>query len=312
MPDAKRPLSRRALLKGASVTALGVSLANLSVGKAQDAPSPDVPLPLALQRFDLGDMQVTAFQEAALALEPAMWGGGAPEGAVSELLGEYNLPTDAVSATVNVMLLERDGERILIDTGTGQNLVPTLEALGVDPSSVNAVVLSHYHGDHVGGMSMDGTLTFPNAMYHFPQAEWDFLQSAPSDNEGAQAALNKLQPAVDAGQISYFGGGQEVVSGVQAVNAFGHTPGHTIFTLGSGDASLLHIADTATHALISPLRPEWAFAFDANPEQAAATRREVLSRAANDGTKIFAYHFAFPGLGYVAQEGDAFRFTPAP
>ena len=311
MPDANRSLSRRSLLKGVSATALGAGLAGLTVGRAQETP-PGLPLPLALQRFDLGDAQVTVFQEMTLALEPAMYGGGAPEGAVSELLGAYNLPTDAISATVNVMLLERGGERILIDTGTGQNLVPTLEALGVAPSSVNAVLLSHYHGDHVGGVSADGTLNFPNATHYFPQAEWDFLQSAPGDNEGAQTALSKLQPAVDAGQIAYFMGGEEPVSGVEAVDAFGHTPGHTVFMVGSSGESLLHIADTATHALISPLHPEWAFAFDGDPDQAAATRRDVLGRAASDGTKIFAYHFAFPGLGFVAREGDAFRFTPAP
>ena len=199
MSDANHSLSRRSLLKGVSATALGAGLAGLNVGRAQETP-PSLPLPLALQRFGLGDVQITVFQEMTLALQPAMYGGGAPEGAVSELLGAYNLPTDAINATVNVMLLERGGERILIDTGTGQNLVPTLEALGVAPSSVNAVLLSHYHGDHVGGVSVDGALNFPNATHYFPQAEWDFLQNAPSDNEGAQTALSKLQPAVDAGQ----------------------------------------------------------------------------------------------------------------
>ena len=312
MLDANRSLSRRSLLRGVSATALGVGLANLGVGRAQETETPSSTLPLALQRFSLGDAQVTVFQEMTLALEPAMYGGGAPEGAVSELLGAYNLPTDAVNATVNVMLLDRNGERILIDTGTGQNLAPTLEALGVAPSSVNAVLLSHYHGDHVGGVSADGALTFPDATHYFPQAEWDFLQNAPSDNEGAQTALSKLQPAMDAGKLAFFTGGEEPVSGVEAVDAFGHTPGHTIFLVSSSGESLLHIADTATHALISPLRPEWAFAFDADPEQAAATRRDVLERASSDGTKIFAYHFAFPGLGFVAREGDAFRFTPAP
>ena len=173
------------------------------------------------------------------------------------------------------------------------------------------MIISHYHGDHISGMSADGTLTFPNAMHYLSQAEWDFLQSAPEDNDGAQTALEKLQPAVDANQITYFSGGDEVVSGVEAVEAFGHTPGHMNFIVSSGDESVLHIADTATHALISPLHPDWAFAFDGNPEQAAETRRDILNRASSDGTRIFAYHFAFPGLGYIAQVGEEYRFTPA-
>ena len=322
--DTKRPVSRRKLLKGIGAGAIGASLANLGVVSAQDtggasggsqtggaSDGASTSLPLALERFQLGDMNVAVFQETTLELQPSMYGGGAPEGAVTDLLSQYNLPTDAISGTVNIMLLDMGGEYTLIDTGTGQNLVPTLEAIGVSPSDVSTVIISHYHGDHISGMSNDGTLTFPNAMHHISQAEWDFLQSAPQDNEGAQTALEKLQPAVDANQLSYYSGGDEVVNGVQAVEAFGHTPGHMNFLIGSGDQSVLHIVDTATHALISPLHPDWAFAFDGDPEQAAETRREILGRAASDGTRIFAYHFAFPGLGYIAQEGEEYRFTPA-
>ena len=313
----KRPLSRRSILKGLGASAIGASFGVVSAqdtggsqtGGASGGSTPS--LPLALERFQLGDMQVTVFQETTLELQPSMYGGGAPEGAVSELLGQYNLPTDAISGTANVMLLESGSERVIIDTGTGQNLVPTLEAIGVSPSDINHVVISHYHGDHISGMSSEGMLTFPNAMHYLSQAEWDFLQSAPSDNDGAQTAIEKLQPAVDANQISYFSGGDEVVSGVQAVEAFGHTPGHMNFLISSGDESVLHIVDTATHALISPLHPDWAFAFDGEPERAAETRREILNRAGSEGTRIFAYHFAFPGLGYIAQVGEEFRFTPA-
>ena len=311
----KRPLSRRSLLRGLSAGAVGVSLTNLGVVNAQSGGSQPGGaggfLPLALERFELGDMQVTILQETTLELQPAMYGGGAPEGAVTDLLAEYNLPTDVINGTANPMLLSMGGEYTLIDTGTGENLVPTLEALGVSPSDVSNVIISHYHGDHIAGVSTDGALTFPNAMHHISQAEWDFLQSAPADNEGAQTALSKLQPAVDAGQISYFSGGDEVVSGVEAVEAFGHTPGHMMFNISSGDETLLYTADTATHALISPLHPEWAFAFDGDPEQAAQTRREMFNQVASDGTRIASYHFAFPGLGYITQEGEAFRFTPA-
>ncbi len=322
--DTKRPMSRRKLLKGIGAGAIGASLTNLGVVSAQDtggasggsqsggaSGGTSTSLPLALERFQLGDMEVIIFQETTLELQPSMYGGGAPEGAVSELLGQYNLPNDVISGTANVMLLNTGGDYTLIDTGTGENLVPTLETIGVSPSDVSNVIISHYHGDHISGMSMNGTLTFPNAMHHLSQTEWDFLQSASSDNDGAQTAIEKLQPAVDANQITYFSGGDEVVNGVQAVDAFGHTPGHTMFRISSSGESLLFTADTATHALISPMHPGWAFAFDGDPEQAAQTRRELFTQASSEGTRIFSYHFAFPGLGYIAQEGEAFRFTPA-
>ena len=299
----KKALSRRLLLKGAGVSALGAGL-GVSFTQAQSETSGDV---IASQNFALGDMQVTALKEASLELQPSMFGGGAPEGAVSELLGEYNLPTDVISATANVMLLDNSGELTLVDTGTGANLVTALNTMGASPQDIGTVILTHWHGDHVGGVSAEGTLNFPNATHYFPQADWDFLQGA-TDNQGAQDALSKVQPAQDAGMLEFYSGDQELVSGITTVAAPGHTPGHHALEITSGDKTMLHMADTANHFLVSLMHPEWSFSFDANPEQATETRRQLYGRAADEGTQIFAYHFPFPGIGYVASEGEGFRF----
>ena len=304
---AKKNVSRRLLLRGAGVSALGAGL-GVSFTRAQSE-TPASELPLAVERFDLGDMQVTAFKEASLELQPSMFGGGAPEGAVSELLGEYNLPTDVISATANIMLLEGGDGPILIDTGTGQNLMPTLEAMGMAPGDIGTVILTHWHGDHVGGVSAEGTLNFPNATHYFPQADWDFLQGA-TDNQGAQDALGKVQPAQDAGVLEFYSGDQELVSGITAVAAPGHTPGHHALEITSGDKTMLHMADTANHFLVALMHPEWSFGFDADAAQATESRNEMYGRAADEGTQIFAYHFPFPGIGYVVREGEGFRFLP--
>lgn len=303
-----KQLSRRQLLKSAGLGAAAVALSQyVPVTHAQEAATPA--LPIALKRLTLGDASLTLIQEAALQLPAAAFGGGAPEGAVAELLAENNLPTETVDASVNIIMFDNGTDKVLFDTGTGQTLLPALEALGVPATDITAVVFSHFHGDHVGGASFDGALAYPNAMYYFPQAEWDFIQGA-SDNQGAQNAVSKLQPAEDAGQLELFSAG-EILSGVQAIAAFGHTPGHHIFDITSGDASLTYMADTANNYLAALSHPEWSFSFDSDPAQATATRREQYGRIADEQRRFLAYHFPFPGVGYIDRDGEGFNYFPA-
>ncbi|MEM6429862.1 MAG: MBL fold metallo-hydrolase [Deinococcota bacterium] len=303
-----KTVSRRDLLKTAGLGLLGASLlSQAQPARAQAAT--DMALPLGLKRLQLGDSSLTLIQETSLQLPANAFGGGAPEGAVSELLTENNLPGETVEASVNVTLLDDGTNKVLFDTGTGQTLVPSLEAIGIAAEDITGVVISHFHGDHVGGASFDGVLAYPNAMYYFPQLEWDFVSSS-SENQGAQNALNKLQPALDNDQLSFFQDGDEIVSGVQARAAVGHTPGHHIFELASSGESITYMADTANHYLAALLHPEWSFSFDIDPAQATAARREQYGRIADEGRRIIAYHFPFPAVGYVDRDGDGFRYFP--
>jgi glyoxylase-like metal-dependent hydrolase (beta-lactamase superfamily II) len=306
--DILKSLSRRQLLKSAGLGAAAVALSQyVPVARAQDADTPA--LPIALKRLTLGDASLTLIQEAALQLPSAAFGGGAPEGAVAELLAENNLPTETVDASVNIIMFDNGSDKVLFDTGTGQTLLPALEAIGVPATDITAVVFSHFHGDHVGGASFDGVLAYPNAMYYFPEAEWDFIQGA-SDNQGAQNAISKLQPAEDVGQLELFSAG-EVISGVEAIAAFGHTPGHHIFDITSGDEALTYMADTANNYLAALSHPEWSFSFDSDPAQATATRREQYGRIADEQRRFLAYHFPFPGVGYIDRDGEGFNYFPA-
>ncbi len=221
---------------------------------------------------------------------------------------EYNLPTTGVKASLNLAVLRHGSEVILPDTGTGQNTVAALNGAGINPEEITRVVISHWHGDHVGGASTDGVLNFVNASYHFPEVDWDFISSA--DNDGARASLAKLQPAEATGQLELYGAG-ELLPGLEAIAAPGHTPGHHAFLISSADDALMYTADTANHHVTALVHPEWAFGFDADPAQATETRRAVLERLASDGTRMLAYHFAFPGTGFISAVGEGYRFTPA-
>ena len=235
------------------------------------------------------------------------FGGGAPEGAVADLLASRNLPTDGVNASVTLAVVDTGIEIVVLDTGTGQTTASGLRAAGVNPEAVTRVILTHWHGDHVGGVSANGELTFPNASHHFPQADWDFLQAASSDR--AAGSLAKLQPAADAGVLEFYSAG-ELLPGFEAIATPGHTPGHHAIEVKSGESSLMYIGDAITHPVTALVHPEWAFGFDGDPEQASATRRELLGRLSETGTRMISTHFPFPGAGFISALEDIFIFTP--
>jgi len=276
----KRKLSRRNLMQGAGLGLLGAASVGLTsnVAFAQEMSND---LPVGLQSFNVGDIGVTLMQENAFALPLAAFGGGAEEGEVAALLSSRNLPTDAINASVTIPVLKMGSETIMLDTG--------------------------WHGDHVGGLSNEGALNFPNATVHFPELDWNLLQEA--DNDNARGALAKVQPAQDAGQLELYTTG-DLLSGLEAVAAPGHTPGHHAVLISSGTESLMYTADTANHHITSLIHPEWAFGFDADAAKATETRINVLDRLATDGTRMIAYHFPFPGAGFVARNSEGFVFTP--
>lgn len=306
-------ISRRNLLKGAGALGLAVG-SGLAIPAARRVLAQEnaAPTPSAFYQLSLGEAQVTIIQDNAVPFNPDLFGSNQPEGAVLEFLEANNLSVEGLKNTFNILLLTNGDRRTLIDTGLsaangGGRLIPTLAALGIAPEDITDVVISHFHGDHVNGISAeDGTLYFPNAAHYISQAEWDFLQSGPTDT--VAGALAKLQPVVDADQLQYYNNEDEVVPGIQALATPGHTPGHHSFLIASGESQLLHLVDAATQNLISVQNPTWYFNFDADPEQAVETRIGLFNRAADEQIPVFGYHFAFPGIGYIAREGESFRY----
>jgi len=308
-PILDKKISRRNLVKGAGASLLGSSLMGLGLvhNAAAQEMMMDSELPTAMKRFNVGDIEVTLMQENIFNLPVAAFGGGAEEGEVEALLASKNMPTDGIAASVTLCVLRTATDLILVDTGTGQSTLSGLSALGIKAEDVTRIVISHWHGDHVGGISNEGKLNFPNAIVHFPEVDWELLQAA--DGDGPKGALAKVQPAEEAGQLELYNAG-DLLPGFEAIAAAGHTPGHHVFLISSGDDSLLYTADTANNHVTALTRPEWGFGFDADAALATETRIAILSRLADEGTEMVAYHFPFPGTGYISRDGDAFAFTP--
>jgi glyoxylase-like metal-dependent hydrolase (beta-lactamase superfamily II) len=209
---------------------------------------------------------------------------------------------------------------VLFDSGNGAarrpdagRLAELLETAGFAPGEIDVVVLTHFHPDHIGGLMEDGAPLFPKASYVANEAEYDFWSaedklSGPTERV---ATLTQSNVVPFAEKMAFLKDGGEVVSGITAVDASGHTPGHTAFHLESVGERLMITADTANHYVASLQRPDWHVRFDMDKEAAAAARKKVFGMIAADRIPFAGYHMPFPAVGYVKAIDGGFRYVPA-
>jgi glyoxylase-like metal-dependent hydrolase (beta-lactamase superfamily II) len=312
--NATNSLSRRDMLRLMGTGVVGTLAMSTIAGLPTPAHAQTNPPPKPLGFFNLqiGELEVTVIRDGVRPLDPAILAANAPEGALAELLKENNV-TAPFNNTFNVQLIKSGERMVLLDTGLGAAagaLLPTLEVLGIQRDAITDVVFSHQHGDHIGAGLVDGKLTFTKAMYHYPQAEADAVEKA-AESTGITNNRNLLKAAGDAGQLTLFKAEAEVVPGIMAMAAYGHTPGHTAFMLSSAGQSMLCTIDSALNNVVTMAHPEWHIQFDAEKEAAVATRKRLFGEAASKGMRVLAYHFPFPGTGFVVAQGEGFRFTPS-
>lgn len=305
-------LSRRNMLKLMGTGAVGASV--LSVGTGLVIAQDDMMGSFnAIYKFAVGDWEMMVIKDVGFALDAGIFGANQDAAEVTEFFSNLGVLRDdnTLPALVDI-LVARSGENIVVfDTGqgiaNGGALVSSLASVGINPEDVSTVVISHWHPDHTNGLSNEGVLTFPNATVMFPQAEFEFMESAPEPTAGAMA---KLQPALDADMVQFYGDG-DAMGDVTAIATPGHTPGHTSFLISSGGQQLINFVDSVLNVYSHPAHPDWYAAFDADGALAEESRRMIMGMAADEGTWVFGYHFPFPGIGRMIREGDAFRFVPA-
>jgi glyoxylase-like metal-dependent hydrolase (beta-lactamase superfamily II) len=321
------PITRRSLLGGSAAFAAAGLLGGQIMGPADaKAPLTNTQAP-AFYRFKFGAIEATVVSDGPIGPlgEPSAVFLGAPKEEIGKMLSDNFLATDNVVFEQNVLVVNTGERLVLFDTGMGATkmfgpdtgrLLTSLEAAGIDPNGVDAVVLTHAHPDHCWGlMGDDGKPNFPNAQVYMAETDFEFW------TDEAKLSQEAIKPMVEGTRkflrpnrerIVFVKDGQEFLPGIQAMAAPGHTVGHTVYIATSQGQSLCFAGDFVHHHVLSIERPRLAFAFDTDATQAVDTRLRTLDMFASQRLPFLACHFPWPGIGHVAKQGDSFRYIAMP
>ncbi len=280
-------------------------------------------------RFRLGGFDVATILDGKSIrdnLHPN-FGGNATADEVHALARANNIDTNRFEHPYIPTLVNTGRELVLFDTGNGAlsreyeqlskrlppgNLVKELAKAGYKPEDVDVIVSTHGHPDHIGGIWEAGKLVFPNARYVFGAAEFDFWKKGDNVREARkfnrELFVKLCTPLAD--RSTFIKPGDEVVPGITAVDAAGHSPGLMAFHIESQGKRFMITADTCTQYVMAVQRPEWYFDMDDDKDRAVATRKRILDMAATDRLFVASFHCPFPGLGWIEKAQGGYRWVP--
>jgi glyoxylase-like metal-dependent hydrolase (beta-lactamase superfamily II) len=244
-----------------------------------------------------------------------------------------NFMQPVIQITTNMLLVDTGRARILVDTGFGEKLGPTfgsfpgldanLRRAGITPESIDLVVTSHGHLDHIGGLvTKSGVLAFPKAQFVFVDTEWNYWTGGRYESEvnsssmpdpfkkGTIIAARENLPAV-ADRSRFVKPGGEITSGVDYIGAPGHSPSHASILFASGKEQFVYMGDIAHNPVTSLQHPDWTPVFDYEPAQAIKSRKAILDHVATDRVMVIGCHFPFPGIGHVVRHDTAYHWDAA-
>jgi glyoxylase-like metal-dependent hydrolase (beta-lactamase superfamily II) len=281
-------------------------------------------------RYKVGDYQCISINDGARSFPmPDKWVTNvAKEEALAAAEAAY-MPKGMVTVPFNPQLINTGSKLVLIDCGNGiATFEPTkgavgrtlqnLAAAGVDPKSIDIVLVSHLHPDHTNGIrALDGSMAFPNAEIMVPAKEWEFWMS---EENAAKAQSNdmmknyfanvkKIYTGIES-KVTKYDWGKEVAPGITAIATPGHTPGHTSFAVASGNSKILIQSDVTNIPEFFLRNPDWHVAYDTDPELAQQTRHKFYDMAAAEKATVVGFHFTFPSVGHVEKDGNGYRLIP--
>jgi glyoxylase-like metal-dependent hydrolase (beta-lactamase superfamily II) len=280
-------------------------------------------------QFSLGHFNIATILDSTVVRDglALSYGGGAISETVQALARINHIDPDRYEHPFTPMVVNTGKEVILFDTGCGAlshdyeqlrgrlpagKLVERMQLIGYRPEDIDIVVISHGHFDHIGGLMQDGKPVFPNASYVIGAAEFDFWKRGENVREARKfnrdLFVKIVSPLTD--RTRFIRPGQEIVSGIQVIDAAGHSPGMMAYLIEAGGRRLLNWADTCGHYAISVQRPDLHLDVDDDKEKAANTRMRILDMAATDEFFVLGYHMPFPGLGLVERRSDGYRWIP--
>lgn len=240
-------------------------------------------------------------------------------GASEEML-KQTVPNGTFPNAVNAFLVETEDNTILFDTGFGRKLFENLESYGKTTVDIDVVILTHMHGDHIGGLLRNNEKSFPAAALYIPKPEYDYwmsdeaMQKLPENRRGGfinvRNVINAYKDKLHLFTPGKINGTEELIPGIRSIAAYGHTPGHTGYMLESEDSKLFIWGDL-THAMaIQMPYPEVAVTYDIDPEKAVEYRLQLLKYISENNIRIAGMHIQFPGIGDVKKnKSNGYDFT---
>jgi glyoxylase-like metal-dependent hydrolase (beta-lactamase superfamily II) len=300
-----------------------VGAAALAPSALAHGPQTGKPAQPGFYRFKLGTIEITVISDGTLAFPAETLWGDQAEDARGLLTSTFQSPRP-VGLEINTILVNTGDKLVLIDAGCGADkfqkttgrLLGNLAAAGYAPSDIDTILFTHFHFDHLWGISDhdNASLLFPSAEFVATETEFAFW-SAPDladklppaqQPRVTQANLKLAHP-----RLRLIKAEAEVVPGVTTFGTPGHTPGHIAVNISSGSEELLLTGDVVVNSAVSFLHPQWSFGFDIDVPLATKTRMAFLDRTATDKTLVGSYHLPFPGFGHVVREGSGYRWLPA-
>ncbi|MCX6951408.1 MAG: MBL fold metallo-hydrolase, partial [Verrucomicrobia bacterium] len=327
-PHLVSPTRRQFLTTSATALAATALTGGLSAAETKPAaPAAKPPRNAFAYRFAIGDLEAWSISDGNLALKEGlglMW----PEGdrpAMKADMVAHGERTDLLPLYVNILVVKVGNEVALFDGGFGPGKNPnsgwvgeSLAAIGLAPEKVTHAFLSHAHADHIGGFVTGNRMIFPNAAFHCLKAELDFWRSPEPDFSKSKRAKGPLPGMIkDAREkfdvlqpnLQLVKPGDGLLGGaIQVVAGPGHTAGHALFRVRSGQESLMHFMDVAHHHTLMFTDPGWGIAFDHEPELAIDTRKKLFAELSTTHERAYGFHLPWPGLGRVAKAGPGYAW----
>ena len=274
-------------------------------------------------RMQLGQFEITALYDGALFIETKLLHNAKPAD-LNRLLAQMFVGNPKMQTAVNAYLINTGEHLVLVDAGAAKLFGPTLghvvdnmKAAGYQPAQVDTVLITHMHGDHIGGLyDQEGKPVFPQATILVSQAEHDYWLSekgVAATPEKARSFFKRLS-----GQLKTYSDGAVLLPGIKAVKAPGHTPGHTAYSIESAGQKLLIWGDIVHAHAVQFAKPDVSIDFDSDQKQAIVTRKALLREVAASQSLVAGMHLPFPGIGHVRAEGKGgyawvpVEFSPMP
>jgi glyoxylase-like metal-dependent hydrolase (beta-lactamase superfamily II) len=283
----------------------------------------------SLRRFRLGGFDITILMESMVIREglTPSHGGAAMTEQVKTLARANRIDSNRYLHPFTPMLVNTGQQLVLFDTGNGAlareypqlqgrlpdgHLVARMHDAGYRPEDVDVVVITHGHPDHIGGLTEQGRPVFPNARYVFGAAEFDFWKRGENVREerkfNRELFVRIALPLAD--RATFVKPGDDILAGIRAVDAGGHSPGMLAYLIESHGKRMLNWADTCGHYALSVQRPDLSLDVDDDKDRAAATRQRLLDMAATDDLLVTGYHMPFPAIGYIERTAGGYRWAP--